>query len=229
MEEDPYIWLENLEDLNVKRFIEKHNERFREFIGDLSKRFENDLWTYYKVPIILNFEPTERGIYILTREMDGHKVKLLHWDGELEELASSKSLGKYAIITDIYASEDGSKLGFHYSEAGEDEGTLRIIDAEDKEVIDELKGVVENIMWIDETRYYYTRFYRLGRAPDGAKAPVERIILRDVSAGKEEIVFGTQYGTNYLMNLVKTWDPEKVLISVDYGWVRSVVYGGLRA
>ncbi len=228
MSEDPFIWLEDLNDPRTKKFIEEHNRKFREFVGDLPDRYRDKVRKYYEIPYIMSFEPTDKGFYMLVRETGVYKIKLLEWSGEVEEIVSSKELGEHVVISTIHASRDGGKLGFFYTEAGSDEGVFKVIDYESRKVIDEIRGCVGNIVWVDDTRYYYVRFYRRGETPDGVRAPAERIFLRDLRSGSEEIVFGKEYGTNYMMWIEETCDPDRIFVVVEYGWNKSIVYGGLR-
>ena len=226
--EDPYIWLESLGSKNTIKFIEEHNEKFRKFLGNAPNKYLQRIKKYYEYPYIIDLVPTDKGIYLLLRKKDFYVIELLTWDGSLEKIVSSRDLGENVVIGAIYASRDGSRLGFFYTIGGSDEGYLKIIDSDSKEIIDELTGSVWSIVWIDRDRYYYSRLYRRGKTPDDIEAPAERIFLRSSSKGIEEIVFGKGFGTNYMMGLIEVWDPSWIFIYVDYGWYKSKIYGGLR-
>ncbi len=226
--DDPYIWLEDLESERTREFISYHNKRFRGFIGDLYKGFVNRIRRYYCIPYIYGFKPCDRGVYVVQRELDGYRVLLVKWDGVVEDIVSSKDLGKHVVITDVYPSLDGSRLGLSYSIAGSDEGFLKIIDVDSGEEADLLEGCVGNVVWVGSDRYYYVRFYRSGRTPDGVDAPAERVFVRDLS-GFEEMVFGRSVPTNYLVSIIEPWMLDRLFIMVSYGWSKSIVYGGYRS
>ena len=44
--EDPYIWMEDLKDERVLKFIQEENARFREFIGDLPEKLIEEVREY---------------------------------------------------------------------------------------------------------------------------------------------------------------------------------------
>ncbi len=166
MTNDPFIWLENLDNSRTLEFIKRHNKRFREYIGDLPNKFIDRIKKYYGIPYITYFKACSKGVYMIVREENRYSIKLLHWNGVIKDIISSEELGEHVVISTVYPSIDGDKLGFFYTVAGSDEGTLRIIDPYNMEVLDELRGTLGNIIWIDDTRYYYVRFYRRGKTPD---------------------------------------------------------------
>ena len=198
--EDKYIWLEDLKSLKTLEFVEKHNRRFREYVGSLPEKFFPRIMKYYGVMHVYMFKPTEKGVYILTREPDGFKVKLLDWDGNVKLIASSKDLGEEVVIAGIYPHRVAGLLGIFYTEAGSDVGRMVIIDEESKEIMDSIEGSVWNLIWLGEDRYLYTRFYRSGATPDGVDAPTSRVFLRELG-GKEELVFGEGVETNYMIGV----------------------------
>ncbi|RLI80788.1 S9 family peptidase [Archaeoglobales archaeon] len=228
MENDPFIWLEELNDPKTSEFIKRHNERFKQYINDLSKKFINRIKKYYSLPYITYFRACSKGIYLIVREENRYTIKLLYWNGDIENILSSNELGKHVVISVVYPSISGDELGFFYTEAGSDEGILRIIDTISNEILDELKGSVGNIIWIDEHRYYYVRFYRKGKTPDGVEAPAERIFMRKLGGEIEELVFGYEIPTNHMIWIMEPWEYDKVFIVVQYGWNKSIIYGGLR-
>ena len=227
MKNDPFIWLEKLDDPRTREFIKRHNKRFQDFIGDLSREFIERIRRYYGLPYITYFKTCDKGVYMIVREENRYTIKLLYWNGALEDIISSTELGKHVVISAVYPSKNGCKLGFFYTEAGSDEGILKIIDLKNREVLDEIKGTVGNIVWINDTTYYYARFYRKGKTPDNIDAPAERIFLRELG-GKEKLVFGRRIPTNYMIWIVETWDYNRLFIVVQYGWNKSIIYGGLR-
>jgi len=226
---DAFIWLEDLSNPNTLKFIEEHNRKFKDFIDNLSNMFIDRIKKYYSIPFITMIKATSRGVYAIVRELNVYSVKLFGWNKEVIDVIKSKDLGKHIVIGYIYPSPSGDVLGLFYTVAGSDEGFLRIIDPESKEILDELKGSVGNVVWIDKYRYYYARFYRSGKTPDGVKAPAERVFLREITSGSEEMVFGEGIDTNYMIWIDEPWDWSRVFITVQYGWVKSVVYGGYRS
>ena len=222
---DPYIWLENLEDDRTREFIEVANREFRRLVGSLPEALKDRIMQYYNVPYVYAFKPCERGVYIIVRGIREYTVYFKDWDGGTRQLLSSREFSEDAVIWGVYPSSDCRYVGIGYTIAGRDEGFLRIIDSDNREVLDELEGSVGNLVWVDRSRYYYARFYRRGKTPDGVNAPAERIFLRSLD-GTEEMVFGEGLPTNYMITLYEPREEGRILVLVQYGWVKSRVYYG---
>ncbi len=222
--DDPYIWLENLEDPKTKKFIEEHNRKLREFLGDLPQKLLKEVERYFYIPYIIQYKATEGRVYVLFRDSKGYHVVALE-DGEVRKILSSRELGEEITITGIYANRKGDILGLTYSRAGSDRGFLRILDAETLEKIDEIGGYISNVVWIDRERYYYVRAYRRSPAPDGVKPPAWRVFLREVG-GKEEIVFGSGLESKKIITFFEPWEEGKIFAVIWKGWGSTAVYSG---
>ncbi len=225
--DDPYLWLEDLDDPRTREFIEKHNNRFREYVGDLPGLFFDTILEYYGARTITFFKACCNGVFAIFREKGHYSIGFIDWGGKVENIVSGDELGEHAVIAALYPSRDCRRLGFFYTIAGSDEGVLRIIDPWGKSVLDEIKGSVGNIVWLSDSTYYYTRFYREGVTPDNVEAPAERVFLRELGNG-EEMVFGRGLPTNYMIGIEETYEEDRVFIVVQYGWSRSSIYGGLK-
>lgn len=154
--EDPYLWLEDLSSERTLKFIEERNRRFREFVSDLPSKLFSRVEKYYGVPYVVCFRPSDLGIYLLVRDSRRYFIELMRWGGEEGEVVlSSDELGKDVVVSDIYPSLKGDVLGIAYTVGGSDEGFLKFFDVNRKEVLDEVRGIAGDVVWIDEDRYYY--------------------------------------------------------------------------
>ena len=223
---DPYLWLEDLNSERTLKFIEEHNRRFQEFVGDLPDKLLPRVKRYYGVPYVVLFKPSALGAYLLVKDAEKHFIELLSWDGkESKVLLSSRELGEDVVISDLYPSPEGKVLGVAYTAGGSDDGFLKFLDVGSGEALDEIKGVVGNVVWVDKDRYYYVRMFREGRTPDGVRAPAERVFLRELE-GREEMVFGEGIPTNHFIELQEHRTVNKLFVIVERGWVSTCVYGG---
>ena len=223
---DPYVWMENLKDSRVLEFIQKHNERFKNLVRGISEEYIEKIKKYYDVPTIIDIAPSDKGIYFIIREGMEYKIKLLTTRNEIYEIISSNDIGENVLFRSITSREDGERIAFFYTIAGSDEGYVKIMNPFTHETIDELKGTAWDIVWVRGDEYFYSRFYRKGKTPDGAEAPAERILLRNPATGEEIIVFGKEYGTNYQIDIYKPWKEDRVFIIVEYGWHKTKIYSG---
>ena len=74
--EDPYLWMENLSDERVLKFIEEENAHFREFIGDIPDKLIDEVKEYYYLPNIWRAQLTEKGIFVQINEKGRQLIKL---------------------------------------------------------------------------------------------------------------------------------------------------------
>ncbi|MHA1590835.1 MAG: prolyl oligopeptidase family serine peptidase, partial [Candidatus Njordarchaeales archaeon] len=92
------------------------------------------------------------------------------------------------------------------------------------ETVDEIKGDIHGVLWLDKDRIYYVRFFRSEKTPDGIPPPASRVFLRE--EGKEEMVFGQGLPPMYFIGLDRSRFSDHVLAIVSYGWTESMAYGG---
>ena len=221
---DPYAWLENLDSEQTKLFIKRHNERLKRFLGGLPDKLFEEVMKYYDVPYVLDYAPTRNGVYILVRSGKDYTIRFIDAGG-VEDIVSSRNIGEDVVITNIYSEPSGKLLAFFYSVGGSDEGVLRIIDTSTRELVDEVRGRVGSLVWLNEDTYYYVRFYASGKTPDGVDAPAERVFLRRLG-GSEEMVFGAGLGTNHMITLTRFWGSNEVFATISYGWRSSRILRG---
>jgi len=222
---DKYLWLENLKDEKTLNFIREHNLRFKKFVGELPNELYRRLEPWFKLKTVLDFSLTDSGIFVLYRLWNEYVISRVK-DGEEERILSSKDVDENSLIVSIYPSKDGKKLGFFFTISGSDVGKLRIIETNTGELIDEVKGSVGNLIWLDDRKIYYARFYREGKTPDGVEAPAERIILRDIESKEEKVTFGLGLERNYMISLFDVLEEDWIFAVINYGWTKSKVYGG---
>ncbi|MET1160300.1 MAG: prolyl oligopeptidase family serine peptidase [Thermoprotei archaeon] len=222
VEEDPYIWLENIDDQRVREWVLERSNRAKQALRDYSEKLLSEILELYKIPVVLDAQNTDRGVYVLIRKYDSYSIARLK-NGELEEIVNSQELGKYMIIRWFIAKREGDRIAFSFSQ-GSDEGVTRIIDPDTGEVIDEFHGVVNSFTWLNPDEYYYVRFYRREKTPDGMDPPAERVFLR--SGGKDELVFGKGLSSHYLIGIMSDTSNKRALITVSYGWDKTAVYVG---
>jgi len=221
---DEFLWMENLEDPKLIEWISEENRKIRRFVADYSDSLYKRILNYLNYPSILMLRATLKGLFTLVREYGTYKIYLMKNNGERTELVNATELGENAILKYFYVPDDGNLLAYVYSFAGADEGFVRIVNVNTGEQIDELKGVIGNIVFLGKNEYYYTRMFRTEKTPDGVQPPTNRIFLR--KNNKDFMVFGSGLETGYFMGIRGSKDKKKALIMVSYGWGESSLYGG---
>ncbi|MEM2341761.1 MAG: prolyl oligopeptidase family serine peptidase [Candidatus Bathyarchaeia archaeon] len=221
---DPYLWLENLGDQKVVNWVLEKDRRARDLLKPLSKQLMPRISKYYSLPYVISVKTSKAGNFILFRDSKSFKIGEITSEGSINEIINSENLGEDVVIQRFYISEDGGKLAFSFSLGGSDEGVIRIIDLKSKQILDELRGMIGDIVWLSEEKYYYVKLYSKEKTPDGVNPPTERVFLRE--NGKEEMVFGGGLPQLYFIGLKKSSRSNKALLSIMYGWTKSDVYVG---
>ncbi|CAB50058.1 prolyl oligopeptidase family serine peptidase [Pyrococcus abyssi] len=221
--EDPYIWMENLQDERVLKIVEEENRRFRELVGELSDKLFPEVWEYFSQPSIGMARITKRGIIVSYSEKDRVTVRWLGGEVIVDSKELEKELNDEVLLQGFTTDEDGKRLAYSFSIGGSDEGITRIIDLETGELLEEIKPSVWNIVFLDKG-YYFARFYRKEKTPDGVNPPAERIFWKDEEG--ERMVFGEGLTSGYFMSLRKSTDGKFAMLTLTYGWNKAEIYLG---
>jgi prolyl oligopeptidase len=220
---DHYLWLEDFQDPKVHSWFSERDKASRKLLKRLSARLMPKMRRYWSIPYTLQLRTSRDGHFALQRYLREFAISKIN-SGSLSKLVSSKELGKDAVIQRFNVSDKGDKLAFFYSFAGSDEGFSRTINVKTGEVLDELKGQIDDVVMLDHGRYYYGKFYATEKTPDGVEAPAVRVFLRE--DGEDKMVFGKGLPTSYFVSLKKSQQSAQALLTVGQGWTRSDVYAG---
>jgi prolyl oligopeptidase len=221
---DHYLWLEKVNDPRVGEWFSKRNKTARKVLERISTRLKPRIERYYSIPYVLQVKTSKSQHFILLRDGETFKINTITSDGHASGLINSQNLGKDAVLQWLYVSDDGDRFAFSYSFGGSDEGILKVVETQSGEVLDELKGIIGDVVWLDKERYFYGRLYAKEKTPDGVAPPADRIFLRE--NGKDEMVFGKGIPTSHFMMLKKSTESARALLTVSYGWTRSDVHVG---
>lgn len=221
---DSYLWLEDIQDPEVKSWFSKRDKASRKLLRRLSMKLIPRMKRYWSIPYTLQVRTSRNGHFALQRDLRNFTISKIGSDGSISELVSSKELGKDVVVQRFNVSDDGNKLAFFYSFAGSDEGISRIVSVKTGEVLDELKGQIDDVVMLDDGRYYYGKFYATEKTPDGIDAPAVRVFLREDD--RDKMVFGKGLPTSYFVSLKKSQQSSQALLTVSHGWTRSDVYAG---
>ena len=221
---DRYLWLEKVNDPKVAEWFSKRSETARKLLKRTSTRLKPRIERYYSIPYVIQVKTSKNQHFILLRDGETFKINTMTSNGYTNELINSKDLGKDVVLQWLYVSDEGDRFAFSYSIGGSDEGILKVAETRSGEVLDELKGIVDNVVWLDKERYFYGRLYAKEKTPDEVAPPAHRIFFRE--NGEDEMVFGRGIPTSYFITLRKSLEDAKALLSVSYGWTKSDVYSG---
>ncbi|MCE4617228.1 MAG: prolyl oligopeptidase family serine peptidase [Desulfurococcales archaeon] len=215
---DKFLYLENLNDPRTKEFIQRHNTRLQDFLGDLPGKLLPEIMEWYGVEYVYTFHVCQDKVYVVVRSKEGFKVVEIPGERIIFERPG-------IVVWGVYPSPDCSKIGVGYT-VGSDKSTIDILDTVSLDIVDSVKGYVYGIVWRDDEQYYYLRMYRRKPPPDGGEIPSERVILRSMVDRREEVVWGKGLPKGYLVSLYPVYDEDTVLLTVSKGWSRSMLYAG---
>lgn len=221
--EDPYIWMENLNDERVLKLVEEENRRFRKFVGELSDELFPEVWEYYSMPTLYGAKLTEKGVIAMYKEKGRQVIRWLGRDVIVDSKALEKELNDEVLLQGFTTDKKGKLLAYSFSIGGADEGITRIIDLETGETVEEFRPSVWNITFLEDG-YYFSRFYRRGETPDGVKAPAVRLFWKGRDG--EKMVFGEGLGSGYFLGLGKSTDGKWAILTVTFGWNSAEIYAG---
>jgi prolyl oligopeptidase len=182
--EDPYQWLENDENPQVKAWSDAQNQRTREYLDKLSDRaaIEKQLKEWYAKASPSYFSLMSRpGLLFAMKFRPPKQQPLLVTLSSADDLKSEKVVldpnvldarGTTAIDWFV-PSLDGKRVAVSLSEGGSEDGTLHFYEtATGKALSDTIQHVQYptaggSAAWnADGTGIYYTRFPRKGERPD---------------------------------------------------------------
>ncbi len=223
LNDDPYIWMEDLENPRVLDFIEKENKRFKVFVNALPEIMHSRVARYYYKPSLIHAQSVGKDIFLL-KQGQKYTIERLRQDGTREVIIDSEELGEDVILTFFKVDPSEKVMAYHFSRAGSDIMTVNIVDIDTKEEIDSLRGSIRDIIFLDRDRFYFVKTYRTEKTPDNIDPPTSRIFLRE--RGEDTLVFGSGIPTSNFITMKESVDRENIIIGVFHGWVEGKIYGG---
>ncbi len=221
--EDPYGWMENLDDERVTKIIHQANDEFKNYVGTLSSSLYDEVARYYNMPRIWGARLTKNGTFVGINEAGCQKIVRLEDEKVfLDSKRLEKQMGDEILLQGFTMDDEGELLAYNFSIGGSDEGITRIVRVSDDAVIEELKPSVWNIIFLPDG-YYFSRFYRREKTPDGMAPPAQRLFFK---SREKRMVFGEGLDSNHFIHLKRSGDGKWALLTVSEGWNRSDIYFG---
>jgi prolyl oligopeptidase len=171
---DPYRWLEDKSNPNVRLWIESQNALTSSYLEDfeglsfLETRLK-ELYTYGMVdPDRVEVRGTsQRPRFFYLLRLPGQSQSILYYqdghEGERIELVSPVEITSESFVSIdwFYPSNDGSLVAYGLSEGGTENSVLHIIEVEAKRILDERipKTQFCAVAWLpDNSGFYYSRY-----------------------------------------------------------------------
>ncbi len=229
---DPYRWLENKDDPEVKKWIDGQNINARKYLDSVSQRkdigqkLEKILDAKngdapYPAPTFLPNGKQRYFVYVSSPEKE-HPV-LCYKDGEDGELnvavdpnKISKD-GKVAIL-DYFPNHDGTVLAYALSEGGVDTVSVNIIDLRSGQIHeDKLENLkLFSMEWVSHNYgFYYSAWPDIETHSAPEKVAHVYFHKMGTQQSEDKEVFGVGLGANKSCSLDRSSDGKYLIISVS--------------
>ena len=164
--DDPFRWLEQAEDAEVKAWTKQQNELTQAYLSEIGdyttiKQRLQDLWRFPQVS-----SAVEKGGRIFFKKNDGSQNQSILYvreiDGNERSLVDPNALsddGTIALMNEFYTS-DGDLLAYSLAQSGSDWQKIYLMDTLTGEHLDEVLGYTK-FPWVawskDKSGFFYNR------------------------------------------------------------------------
>lgn len=237
---DPYRWLEDGESAEVRAWTAAQNQHLRDALDKVPGRawIESRLWQWH--------ETGSLGVPVLRGK--GRQARLFHTrrTGKQNQpvlLVRDGRAGKDRALLDVnalaadgtaaldwwYPSEDGKRVAYGISTAGNESSTLRIRDVASGRDLDDTipRTRACSLAWVPSGQgFYYTRYPTPGSVPAGEEAYHRQVFFHRLGtdpAGDPRI-FGEGLGLSAWPNIVLSPNGRWLVIEVSQGWSKSELF-----
>ena len=235
--EDPYQWLENDDDSQVKGWSDVQNQQTRKYLDSLSDRpaIENQLKEWYAKTSPSYFSLVSRpGILFAMKFQPPKQQPLLVTLTSADDLKSEKVVldpntldAKGTTTIDWFVpSLDGKYLAVSLSKGGSEDGTLHFYETATGKALPDTIAHVQyptaggSAAWnADSTGVFYTRFPRKGERPDTDLNFYQQVYFHKLATPDSEDSYsiGKDFPRIAEINLEASHDGKFILATVANG------------
>ena len=225
---DPFRWLENGEDAEVKKWIDDQNEAtFSSFkdeeFGIIQKELaENYKYTGFGNPFLV------KGKYFYTERGPDENQSVLYYkngiDGTPIKLVDPNILNKTGTTTIDYwgVSLNGKYLNYGLSESGTEMAALYIKNVEQNKDIEKIPNCrYSSRAWLpDESGFFYTRNPKPGAVPKDEATLHTKIYFHKIGENpdNDEMIFGQDRPKDDILQISISPDGKLLAINAAQDW-----------
>jgi prolyl oligopeptidase len=244
---DPYRWLENADDPEVKAWTAQQNAVMRKALDAVPgrKAIEDRLWQLHEigalgVPVVKGKaagqggKDSERRYFYTRRTGKQNQPVLLVREGvagsdrvlvDVNQLAAD---GTQALDW-WYPSEDGKRVAYGVSANGDEISTLRVRDvATGKDLSDVIpRARAASVAWLpDGSGFYYTRLPDIGSVPAGEEAYHRHVFFHRLGSDpkRDPKIFGEGRDLKDWPSVALSPNGRYLAIEVSQGWAKSEIF-----
>ncbi|KKQ35319.1 MAG: Prolyl oligopeptidase [Candidatus Nomurabacteria bacterium GW2011_GWB1_37_5] len=232
---DPFRWLENGENEDVKKWVEEQNSfAFSSLKGVEFDIFQKELALNYKYTSFSNPVPV-KGKYFYSERKPDENQNVIYYkigiDGELVKLVDPNILSKESTVAVDYwgISRSGKYLIYGLSEGGTEMATLHIKDVDKNSDLNEkiINCRYSSTAWLpDDSGFFYTRNPRPGTAPKGEEHLHTKVYFHKIgdNPDNDEMIFGDGRPKDDMISITISLDGRLLSISASQNWIENEIY-----
>lgn len=232
---DPYRWLEDVENPEVKTWIDSQNKKTDEILKkDLFKVFSEELVKNFKVVNFSNPVPvkgryfyTERqpdedqAVLYMKKGLDGSPVKLFDPNGKRD--------GNTVTIDYWDESRSGKYIAYGISEGGDEMATLYIKNTDTNENLPDtiIHCKYSSVRWLpDDSAFFYTRNPRPGSVPKNEEHLHTKVYFHKLgdNPDNDELIFGADRPKDDMIGISLSPDGRYLGIQASRTWTEDEIY-----
>lgn len=232
---DPYRWLEDTDDAEVKDWIKAQNEQVNSTLKNNSfKIFSQELAKNFKVVNFSNPLPV-RGKYFYSERQPDEDQSVLYVEKGLDGTPvtlfnpNGKRDGNTVTIDYWEESRTGKYIAYGISEGGDEMATLYIKDTDTNEKLSEriIHSRYSSIAWLpDDSAFFYTRNPRPGTVPKNEEHLHVKVYFHKLgdNPDNDELIFGADRPKDDMIGIVLSPDGRYLSIQVSQTWTENEIY-----
>jgi prolyl oligopeptidase len=233
---DPYRWLEDAENPQVKEWVEKENQFTRSILDKLPGReqIHQRLETLLDIGVLGTPVP-RKGFYFYTKREGKENQPILYvregLHGQDRKLVDPNLLAKDGTIALDwwYPSRNGKLIAYGLSKSGDEQSTLRIKDVPSArdlpDVIDRTRAC--SLAWRPDSKgFYYTRYPTAGSVPKGEENYHRHVFHHELGSdpAKDVEVFGAGRPSEDWPNVLLSPNGRWLVVIEEQGWAKSEIF-----
>lgn len=232
---DPYRWLENIDDTDVKSWIGAQNQYTDSFLrNDGQKKFSDELVKNFKVVNFSNPVPVKECYFYTERQpnedqmvlyikngLNGNPVKLVDPNGKKKD--------NTVTIDYWFPGWSGRYVAYGLSEGGDEMATLYVMDVDKKENLQDkiVHCRYSSVQWLpDDSGFFYTRNPRPCTVPKNEEHLHFKVYFHKIgdNSDNDKLIFGEGRPKDDMINISLSMDGRYLAIHVSRSWTENEIY-----
>jgi prolyl oligopeptidase len=233
---DPYRWLEDTDDPEVRRWTAEQNAATQQALGKppFRERVRRRLDDLLQVGL-LEVPCVAAGAALFLRREAHQDQSVLYVrergsSGDRALVDPNALAGDHLVTIDwFYPSADGRLVAYGLSRGGDELSTLHVVEVASGRVLDDRipDTRFSSVAWLpDASGFYYTRYPAKGSVPPGEERYNSRVRFHVLGndPNDDPVVFGEGREPTDRFDLSLSRDGRFLLVHVHQGWAKTILF-----